>query len=331
MFVNLLFAMNLVSASWLVKAPAANPQEFAVYSQNSDFQKISAYFLRCEEKAQLLEDFKKAQILFLDGNLDKAKQQFLIIVEKKWSCDWSENERQLIAFSFLRIAQIEQDVQAQTRWLTEANNFDGEWMPDTSVFPPPLLSQFSAIRRQSKQQKIVLPAFSQKYSALLRNGRFVSLAQLSFEASASKARFTFVSDTYQIETVFLTLSELENLNLQPQPLVFGDCDNFQLSENLKWIENISVFHSLNCVKDSQRSAQVNSAPSQTTHQLSAQLPSMPMESSAAPKSWIQRNGIWLGTALVGSVLLSYHLKNQNREQTVTVPTTTVYQKPGGTD
>ena len=334
MLVNLILLLNVVSASWLVKAPSSNPQEFAVYSQNSDYQKISTYFLRCAEKNQILEDFKKAQILFLDGNLDQAKQQFLLVTERKWSCDWAENERQLVLFSFLRMAQIEQDSARQTQWLTHAVQFDSEWTPDPSVFPPPLIEQFSAVRRQSIAQKIVLPAFSQKYSALLRNGRFISLAQLSLEAIGGKARYTFVSDTYQIETVFITLSELEQLTLQPQPLVLGDCNNFQVSENLKWVENVSVFFDLKCVKTSQQLlTQSSSTNSDSVAKIAPQLqlPTMPGDPAPPQKTWIQRNGLWLGTALVGSLLLSYHLKNQERPQTVAVPTTTLYQKPGGTD
>ena len=333
MIINLFLLLNVVSASWLVKAPSANPQEFAVYSQNSDYQKISAYFVRCEEKNQILEDFKKAQILFLDGNLDKSKQQFLIVTEKKWSCDWAESERQMVLFSFLRLAQIEQESARQTQWLTQAVQFDSEWTPDPSVFPPPLIAQFSSLRRQTTAQKIVLPAFSQKYSALLRNGRFISLAQLSLEASAGKARYTFISDTYQIETVFITLLELEQLTLQPQPLVMGECNEFQLSENLKWIENVSVFFSLNCVKSSQQTSTATQVSAQLTAAKtgsSLRLPAMP-EAPSQQKTWVQRNGLWLGTAIVGSLLLSYHLKNQERPQTVAVPTTTLYQKPGGTD
>jgi hypothetical protein len=327
MFLNLLIILNMVNASWLVKAPSAHPQEFTVYSQNSDYQKISTYFLRCEEKSQLLEDFKRAQVLFLDGNLERAKQQFLIVTEKKWSCDWAESERQIILFSFLRMAQIEQEPPRQSHWLNQAVEFDTEWTPDNAVFPPPLIAQFSLVRRQTKLQKIVLPAFAQKFSALLRNGRFMSLSQLAIEANSGKARYSFVSDTYQIETVFVSLSELEQLSIQPQPFVVGDCDDFQLSENLKWIENVAVFHSLNCIKSSQKTT---SEPMMANAASPLQLPAAP-DSIPLQKTWIQRNGLWLGTVIVGSLLLSYHLNNQDRAQTVAVPTTTLYQNPGGAD
>ncbi len=327
MLLNLFLILNAVSASWLVKAPSANPQEFAVYSQNSDYQKISAYFLRCEEKGQLLEDFKRAQLLFLDGNLDKAKQQFLVVTEKKWACDWAETERQIILFSFLRMAQIEPDAGRQIEWLVQAVQYESEWTPDASVFPPPLIAQYATVRRQITSQKIVLPAFAQKYSALLRNGRFMSLAQLSLEANAGKARYTFVSDTYQIETVFVALPELENLSIQPQPFVTGECSDFQINENLKWIENVSVFHSLNCIKSSQQTAM----PSIVNAETPMPLPTLPEATVPHQKTWIRRNGLWLGTAIVGSLLLSYHLNNQDQPRTVAVPTTTLYQKPGGTD
>ncbi len=70
---------------------------------------VSSYFLNCEVKKELYEDFKKAQVQFLDGNIDQAKSSFARVVDKKWSCDWADDERKIISFSLLRSAQLEND------------------------------------------------------------------------------------------------------------------------------------------------------------------------------------------------------------------------------
>ena len=100
------------------------------------------------------------------------------------------------------------------------------------------------------------------------------------------------------------------------------------AQNLKWIENVSVFFALNCVKSSQ---QISNSGAMAKIDSSLRLPVMPEAPQPQQRTWIQRNGLWLGTAVVGSLLLSYHLKNQDRPQTVAVPTTTLYQNPGGAD
>lgn len=324
MFLHFLISLSLATTQWVIKAPGASSQEFTVYAQNSSAEKISSYFLKCEVKKDLYEDFKKAQIQFLDGNIDKAKALFVIVAEKKWSCDWTDDERKMISFSFLRLAQLENTDLLRHQWLQDAIDFDDQLKPDESVFPPPLLKEFNMLQKKQPQQKITLPNVAKKFSAILRNGRFISLAQITLQAQPGKARYTFVSDSYQTEKFFFTLSELETLSLEPQPLVFGDCDNFQISESLRMLKNISVFHSLDCIKD-------NNSPETILTQSTPQdvnLNSLTNEmekSQPARGSWLQRNAFWVGTAVVSSILIGYQLNKQNEPKAVAVPTTTLHQ------
>ncbi len=324
MFLNVLISMTLAS-QWLVKAPEAHPQEFAVYAQNSAAEKISAHFLKCDLEQTLQEDLKKAQILFLDGDLLKAKKQFLKVIEKKWSCDWADDERQIISFSFFRLAQLEQDGPNPLRWIKEAVQFDDAYVADATIFPPPLIDAYKTNLQKNTLQKITLPLVAKKFSALLRNGRFISLSQLTVQARDGKARFTFVSDTYLVEKVFVSLKELETLSLEPQALVYGSCENFQLHESLQWLSQVSVFHRLDCVKSPTQNTQVTSSTLPTTQILSNFKNEQTAPQDVKTGSWLQRNGLWLGTAIVGSVLLTMHLNNQDREQRVMVPTTTLNQ------
>ncbi len=325
MFLNL-FITTVFASQWLVKAPTANPQEFAVYAQNSQYEKISNFFLQCDARLQLNEDLKRAQILFLDGDLQQAKDHFSKVVEKKWSCDWADDERKIISFSFLRLAQMTPNLEAQKDYLYEAIQFDESFRPDEAIFPPPLVNSYKTLLQQLPRQKIVLPTFSKKFTGLLRNGRFLSLANLTLEAQSGKARYTFVSDSYQTEKYFISLTELSALTLEPQPLVYGDCDNMQVHESLKWQTELHVFFSLNCIKGMQQNSSLATQSLSSSPQMKELTASTEIPVQDAPKgSWLQRNGLWLGTAIVGSLLVSYHLKNQDKEQQVAVPTTTLHQ------
>lgn len=324
MFLNLLIS-TVFATQWLVKAPTANPQEFTVYAQNSAYEKISNSFLKCDDKELLMETLKKAQILFLDGDLEIAKNTFLKIVEKKWSCDWGEEERKIISFSYLRLAQSEQNSEARKNFLAEAIQFDDQYRPDEAVFPPPLIQDFQTLLQQLPREKIVMPLFSKKFTALLRNGRFLSLANLTLETFSGKARFTFVSDAYQTEKFFVTLKELEALTVEPLPLVYGTCDHFQIHESLKWQTELNVFFSLDCVKSSKQNVIAENQNSIGILPQTKDFATTGEPPQQAQGSWLQRNGLWLGTAIVGSLLVSYHLKNQDKEQHVAVPTTTLHQ------
>lgn len=328
MFLHLFISLSLAS-QWLIKAPEAHPQEFAVYAQNSSHEKISSYFLKCDLKTSLHEDLKKGQILFLDGDLQKAKKYFLKVVEQKWGCDWEDDERQMISFSFFRLAQLEQEGPNPWRWIEEAIQFDDEYVPEESIFPPPMIQAYKQIVQKQSRVKITLPSFAKKFSTLLRNGRFMSLSQLTLQAQEGKARYTFVSDTYQTEKVFLNLKDLENLSLNPQALVYGTCENFQVHESLQWLSQVSVFYGLDCVKGPSQDIKTASTSNLNIGTLPTTLADFQNRQRAPQETntgtWLQRNGLWLGAVIAGSILLTAHLNNQDREQRVVIPTTTLNQ------
>ncbi len=328
MFLVLLTTFALANP-WLIKAPQANPQEYAVYLQNSDFEKISSVFLSCEAKNKLKELSQKAQIEFLGGDLSKAQNFYLDIVEQKWTCDWNENERQFISFAFFRLAQLESSSEKQTLWLTEAINFDDTYLPDVSLFPPPLIELSKNLQKQISKVRILLPEPVKKFSALLRNGRLIPLNQISLEERPGKARYTFISETYQPEKVFMSLKELETLSLSPRVLVSGDCEQPQIDPSLNSFGKVSVFYSMDCIKEINA---INTAATSTTSASKIAMPSSILSedihaehpTDLPQKNWIQRNGLWLGAVVVSSLLVNYYIQNQKQDQYVPVPTTTMH-------
>lgn len=314
---------------WLIKAPQANPHEYAVYLQNSNFEKISTVFLACDGKNKLKEISQKAQIEFLEGDLEKAHNFYLEIVEQKWSCDWNESERPLISFAFFRLAQLENNTDKQAQWLEQALHFDDTYAPDVSLFPPPLLELAKQLRRQHPKVRILLPEIVKKFSAILRNGKFISLSQLSLEERPGVARYTLLSETYQSEKVFVSLKELETLSLSPQVLVAGDCEHPQVDPSLAAFGKVSVFFGIDCIKEVTSPQNTNSSTvtankmampsSLLTENISSEMPA-----EEESKSWLRRNALWLGAVVVSSLAVNHYIQSQKQDQYVPVPTTTLH-------
>jgi len=324
MFLHLLISLAMAApASWLVKAPSANPHEFFVFAQNSADGKISQTLTACEQNGKITQLLKKAQFNFLNGSLDTARDEFSQISEMKWSCDWKEDERQIVVFSFFRLAQLSQVPSEQMNWLSEAIAFDDTVTPDVSVFPPPLVDLYRKTKEQMPRRQMLLPDSTKKFSSLLRNGKPVSLNALAFETYSMRARFTLVSDTYRPETVVLTPDEFQQYQIEPKALVDGTCDKFTVAEELKGISSYKVFFGPECVKEgvTTDSPAVAAAAAGLTPDLANQAPIGPRK-----KTWFERNLLWVGVAVVSSVAVAQMVKNNQGHDTYVRPNTTLTER-----
>jgi hypothetical protein len=312
------------AATLLVKAPNANPHDFFVYAQNNEVEKISSHFLKCEESIGLQQTLKEAQYHFLNGSLEKSRLLFSDIAARKWNCDWKEQERKTIAFSFYRLAQLSKNEMEQIQFLTDAINFDETSAPDNSIFPPPTVRLYKNLKAQLKKKSFSFPAFTKNYSYVLRNGQFINLATPELETFSLRARYTFVSDAYKIETLTVTAEELMGHDLKPQPWVSGNCKNPILSDEISPAkEGLKIFYEDACIAD--LTAKTTSPLQNITAQASMAGPSEAIPANLAvaeKKSWLQRNYLWVG-AVVGVALIANQMRHNNEShQTVVVPTAT---------
>jgi len=300
-----------------VKAPQANPHEFYVFAQNSEHKKVSQAFTQCPYSSEIQQTLREAQYSFLNSSLEKAQEKFSEISEKKWNCDWSELDRKAIVFTLFRLAQLTQLPSMQMNYLAEAINFDDSILPDKQVFPPPLVKLYHDTKKKMEVKEVLLPNFAQKYTALLKNGKFHSLANLSFKTYSLRSRITFVSDSYKAETMIILPEELQKTSLTPVPLVDGDCKNMKASSELSSLDDYKVFFSADCVVSSNNPI------------LQAQgLPGIPTLETSVPrkKTWVERNWVWLGIAVAGAAIAIHQANQDDEPQTVRVPSTT-FQTP----
>lgn len=323
MFLQILVSVAMGS-SYLVKAPSANPHEYFVHAQNSGDAKISSYFLTCPHSESLKTLFKEAQYHFLNSSLDRSRDKFTALADLKWSCDWQDEERKILAFSFFRLAQMSEKEPEKINHLTMAVQFDEVLAPDISIFPPPLLETYKAVKSQLKKNQYTFPAFVKKYSYILRNGRFQSLNGFVFEAYPLRARITLVSDSYRLETFVITPEELADRSVEPLPLVQGDCASYSLAEEIKNVPGIKVFFDASCNKEAP--TQLTAAVHPVT--MSSKIEEMPDFPQPARKNWLQRNYLWVGAVIAGSLLISHQMsKKDEGPQTVYVPSNTLSQQP----
>lgn len=322
MFLYALISLSMAAtpSTWLVKAPKANPHEFFVFAQNSTDTKVSQAFTTCDQKSKINQLIKEAQFHFLNGSLDASKNKFSEIVEMKWSCDWKEDERKIIAFSLFRLSQLSSLPSEQMNFLTEAINFDDEVKPDPDVFPPPVVSLYRKTLEQMATQQMWLPDFSKKFSGLLRNGKFISLNAMAVKTYPMRARLTLISDTYVPETLVVTPEEFQKYQMDPRALVDGDCENFSVAEELKAM-SYKVFFGPDCIKESSVSTPQHTASTAGfTPDLASTAPIGPRK-----KSWLERNLLWVGVTVVSSIAIAQMVKNNQERETVVRPTNTLSQ------
>lgn len=306
------------ATTWIIKAPQANPHDFHVYSQNSTDAKISTAFSSCQYTDRLRQLLKEGQYHFLDGSLKVASDKFEQIIDMRWNCDWKENERKVIVFSLMRSAQLTESPSKQLQLVTEAVNFDESLEPDEALFPPPLMRLYHKSKEQMAKVDFVIPDEFKKYTALFRNGKFLSLNSLAVSIHQQRARFTLISDSYRSETLISSVDELKNLHLEPVPLVEGHCHSFKVVDEVKSLANFKIFFDLNCIPS-------NTEPRAALESISpnTSLTSPPQSHVPTRKSWIERNWVWIGVAVVGSAVVAHQIyQNQNEPKTVVIPSNT---------
>jgi hypothetical protein len=322
MILNLLLSVSF-AATLLVKAPKANPHDYFIYAQNNEVEKISSHLIKCDKSAPLRQTFKQAQYHFLNGSLEKSQSLFKEISEQKWECDWRDEDRKIISFSYFRLAQLSQNEMEQIQLITDAINFDDSTKPDEAIFPPPIFQLYQQLHNELKKHSFSWPAFAKNYSYVLRNGQFISLSNPAIETFSLRARYTFVSDSYKLETFTMTFEEILNRELEPRPWVTGECHSGKIdNELLSEVNSIKIFYDNNCIDDAGKPAPTQGLPVLATTNPLGSKDSLNV-SLGKKKSWLQRNYFWVGAFVVGSLVIANQVKHNNEpSQTVLVPTTT---------
>jgi hypothetical protein len=171
---------------------------------------------------RLVQAYAQAQKAFVSAAPVEARKAFEAVMSMSSDDDWSATEREIFAYSALRLAQLADQPAARQAWLDQALFYEAH--PDPQLFPPPLITELKA--RPVPHQRFNTAFDSAEWSAILIAGRLCSRFDCPEIAAPStlKARVTFLSDKWQPQVMTVALGELSKVQPERRAYVHGRCD-----------------------------------------------------------------------------------------------------------
>lgn len=238
LFFSLFFCFCSQASIW-IKAYSTENYKFKAHLLNlgKEHQSFSKHLLK-RQKEQM-ESFKikdktiQAQSYYLSGDLKPALKIFKKITDIAFKADWNQQERRAIFYSFLRLAQNEDDKDRRAAFLLSASQFiidaiDKSY-PDYNLFPPSLWKQFYEIQKNQTFLSLSWKDIFPHHDMIFLNGRPVSFDEDNKLAEASY-RITALSSSHAPWIKVRSLSFLINQKIKTKSLTFGSCKNLRIKD-----------------------------------------------------------------------------------------------------
>lgn len=283
---------------------------------------LEAKFPAPADEKRLLQKFERAQNLFLSSDVTAAKVAFIEITEEAFRADWTETQRKVISISFLRVAQLSSDPHAAQNYLVRAAQFAGDLAFDSSMFPPPLLNQYSEIlaREKSKSLQVDLKDKFPQHDLIIIDGKRIRADQMhAHTVMPGRHRVTAISNSHQSFSQELTASQLDLIKADVPSYVIGTCEQPALSgyQSLG-VEEVKVVFGSECVRSYTGTNWINASESSTA--LPTKFTHLPMRgftSSSAPQPVLTKKKlvlIGLGVGVLVTSALLIKKSQQKREE-----------------
>lgn len=283
----------------LIRSSKTTMTEFLAYSKTEPVKTYAQYLLDKNRKKprpiKLSEILKQAQEDFLSHEPERSKKSFSLITEHIHAFDWTEEERKIIFYSLLRLAQLERNEQKKRLLLQEASVFSLDIKLDLQVFPPPLVKLYLDIKKKNTFISLNLKKVFPGHEIILINGKVYSHTD-EITLPYGMYRVTAFSSSHTNWSQNLSLSRLMVKRVTTASLVNGSCKEasiniFTLKDYRILFPNFCIWHSM---KD-------QLAQTQKKFKLT-DLKQQPDKK----KQWYEEELLWVGAALVlaaGTVLI----------------------------
>lgn len=274
------------------------------------------------DEKRLLQKFERAQTLFLSSDLVAAKVAFIEVTEEALRADWNETQRQAIAISFLRAAQLTNDIHASQNYLVQASQFANDLEFDSSLFPPPLTAQYKEVLAQEKAKSLQIDLKEKfpQHDLIIIDGRRVRAEQMrSYSVMPGRHRVTALSNSHQIFSQELTASQLNLMRADVPAYAIGSCEEPAMSgyQSLA-AERVQIIFPHDCARtytgtswmDSSKNSQA--IPKSLTH-----IASSDFAMSGTPQPILNRKKLLIiGGAATAIIVAAIIIKNsQRRDET----------------
>ena len=277
----------------LIRSHKTAMTEFLAYSKTESIRTYAQHQLDNNRKKprpiQLSEVLKQAQEDFLSHEPERSKKSFSLITEHIHAFDWTEEERKIIFYSLLRLAQLERNEQKKRLLLQEAVVFSLDIKLNLQVFPPPLVELYLKIKKQTNFISLNLKKIFPWHEIVLINGKVYAHTD-EIMLPYGMYRVTAFSSSHTNWSQNLSLSRLITKRVNTFSLVSGSCkeasiNTFTLKDYRILFPNFCIWHSM---KD-------QIVPKQKELKLAD------LNELDKKKQWYEEELLWVGAALVLAV------------------------------
>jgi hypothetical protein len=191
----------------------------------SDFLDVSRPGIENDDRLKRL--IERAQTAWLSKSVEQARLAFHEITRLSLEADWRESQREVLHYSHLRMAQMANLPTEREEWLNKAATLFPDIKPDSSLFPPPLISEYEAKLKAVQMSTVeVEPARSfPQYRYILVNGRRFEITDgLRIALNSGIYRITAYSDSLPPISEPLSASQLDMFQANPQAIARGSCE-----------------------------------------------------------------------------------------------------------
>lgn len=301
----LLLICNLWAQEVVIQAEKTTDLEYERYLLEHPTQKsfVQGQKLRSRNPAARLNELLvAAQFEFLNGNLDKAKDNFKSISEMQHEADWEAKDQDTIHFAFLRLAQLEADPRKQKEILQQAIAFHPKAAVNNNLFPPPFVSLYSKQKNATQEHIWQLPKNADLFDTILVNGKSHKGKTGFLKSVGGIQRVSFLSNKYLPVQFVTEPNNLANLTIQIEALATGPCDSPSLIESLT-DKQIYLYLENDCIGTFRKDW--------IQQPLAAKTDVLPVsQPTASPRRFYHSKWFWIGASAIATGLVVTHLSQQ---------------------
>ena len=180
----------------------------------------------------LREKIKKAQTAYLSGS--GSKPLFLETANLAFQADWNQEQRRILLYAFLRLAQLEPEPDEKKAFLISAGRFIMEPLspsyPEYNLFPPPLIKELNRLQEGQNSFLMDWRKIFPHYEILLVNGKKIMRPKTRLNegkyriAALSSSRAPFIKteslsgllSNAPYQTAFLTTGPCRSAEIKPE-------------------------------------------------------------------------------------------------------------------
>ena len=237
-FIIFLLSSYFSKASIWIKAPHANFYEFKAHVISLGKDNISyADHLEKEQRSlnkdlDLKDKIIKAQKHYLSGELSSALKAFKKIIKMSFDADWTEGEKRAIFYSFLRLAQNEDNKNKRKALLMSGSQFMVDTVtkdnyPDYNLFPPPFLKELKDTQDSQVFLSVDWKTIFPNHETILLNGKKIDVNK-DVRIPEGSYRVTALSSSHSPWIKVISLSYLSTQKIQTKALTSGYCESLKV-------------------------------------------------------------------------------------------------------